>query len=137
MAHWERSGLRFWRRRSRSHTSLVVTLALVLALALTMADYGAGAEEMASESFRLQAGTLSGGGASGLTNPGSGATATADTTIGQTEPLGRSEGPDTGVTLEPGYWPVFLAVPEPSGWLSCASALAVLGLLARRRRSTA
>jgi hypothetical protein len=94
------------------------------------------AQNMSSASFELRNGTLSGGGAVGLqsTDPAS-SLGPAGTTIGQSSPLGVSQGPSSGISLEGGFWPSVVAVPEPTSTLTLLALCA--GLLGLRRRRKA
>jgi hypothetical protein len=83
---------------------------------------------------RLVNGTVGAAGGP-LTNPGSGATASAETTSGEAS-VGVSTGPSSGVKLESGFLATVKAVPEPSAPAAQAVAaltLALLSLLRRRR----
>jgi hypothetical protein len=107
----------------------------LILLVLTIPSGFVMVQNMTSPNFRLQSGTFSGGGAVNLrsTVPGS-SLGSVGTTIGQSSPIGVSQGPTSGITLEGGFWPVVATpVPEPSAALFLLSACAALALLARRR----
>ena len=112
----------------RRHRGLLAGAAGLACAALLLGTPGVGADELRGTNVRLLNPTFSGGGGT-LTNPGSGATATADTTIGQSGPIGVSRGP-SGVTLEAGVWHTTF-VPEPARALLAMAALTTLALLSR------
>jgi hypothetical protein len=80
------------------------------------------------ESYSLSAG----GGA--LQNPngaeGAGLPSRADVSVGPSLAIGVMQG--GGITLEAGFWPTVVTVPEPSASLLTLVSLASLALLARR-----
>lgn len=119
-------------RRSR----IVVALAFGVGLAFSSAQ----AQNASSANFELRNGTLSGGGAVDLqsTNPASGI-GSVGTTIGQSSPIGSGPmvGPTSGTTLEGGFWPTVVAVPEPASTFALLATAGALGLLRMRRRGRA
>jgi hypothetical protein len=103
-------------------------------LVLAFLPSAASAHEMSGPSFRLRGATLSGGGSVDLQSTAPDSTlGGAGTTIGQSSPIGMSEGPTSRNTLEGGFWAVVATpVPEPSAALFLLSACAALALLTGR-----
>jgi hypothetical protein len=71
-----------------------------------------------------------GGGAMQSAAPGPGVPSRADVSLGSSPAIGVMQG--GAITLEAGFWPTVVPVPEPSTPLLALTALASLSLLARR-----
>jgi hypothetical protein len=121
------------RARRALRRAVLMTAASLLLVPLMLGSV-ATAQEMTSPSFRLRGATLSGGGSVDLQSAAPGTTlGPAGTTIGQSSPLGVSEGPTSGVRLEAGFWPIAATpVPEPSSVALLLGACVGLAVLARR-----
>jgi hypothetical protein len=79
----------------------------VALLLLALLPRATNAEDLTSASFRLRGSTLSGGGEVALQSTAPSPTiGSAGATIGQSEPIGTSTGPTSGITLHAGFWPI-------------------------------
>jgi hypothetical protein len=85
-------------------------------VALLLLAAASNADDLTSMSYRLRGGTLSGGGEVALQSTAPSPTiGSGGVTIGQSAPIGISNGPTSGITLHAGFWPVVAGMPDFDG----------------------
>ena len=93
--------------RNETHDPILALTGAAALLLLSLLPFESRAEDLTSASFRLRGGTLSGGGEIALQSTAPTPTiGSAGVTIGQSEPIGISTGPTSGITLHAGFWPI-------------------------------